>query len=150
MQIDDREFAAQLKAQKSAFMGLLSQVLPDISIDFNAQHKTWSDFGAKLGLGLAFLGIVWWVVRDLLILFADQFDLGDVAHAHDEAIDCLQRNLVELSNRVQVGARGDAELALLTLNATSRQLQVLAPQSVFRDGNLTTGHPLFFTRPVYH
>ena len=47
VQIDDREFAAQLKAQKSAFMGLLSQVLPDISIDFNAQHKTWSDFAAK-------------------------------------------------------------------------------------------------------
>lgn len=47
VQIDDREFAAQLKAQKSAFMGLLSQVLPDISIDFNAQHKSWSDFAAK-------------------------------------------------------------------------------------------------------
>lgn len=48
VQIDDREFAAQIKAQKSAFMGLLSQVLPDIAIDFSQEHKIWSDFAARI------------------------------------------------------------------------------------------------------
>lgn len=48
VQIDDREFAAQLKAQKSAFMGLLSQVLPDVAIDFSQEHKVWSEFAANI------------------------------------------------------------------------------------------------------
>jgi len=48
LQVDDREFSAQLKAQKSAFMGLLSQVLPDISIDFEDEYKNWSAFASKI------------------------------------------------------------------------------------------------------
>ena len=35
------------------------------------EAAVWSDAGGRLGVGLASLGILWWVVRDLLILFAD-------------------------------------------------------------------------------
>jgi membrane fusion protein, multidrug efflux system len=48
VQIDDREFSAQLKAQRSAFLGLLSQVLPDITIDFPSVSSEWSHFASAI------------------------------------------------------------------------------------------------------
>lgn len=46
--MDSKEFSAQLKAQKSAYMGLLSQSLPDITIDYPAQAEGWKQFLAKI------------------------------------------------------------------------------------------------------
>jgi multidrug efflux pump subunit AcrA (membrane-fusion protein) len=48
VQVDDQEFAVQLKAQKSAFMGLMSQVLPDLAMDYKEQYKPWADFSAQI------------------------------------------------------------------------------------------------------
>lgn len=48
VQVDDQEFAVQLKAQKSAFMGLMSQVLPDLATDYREQYKLWADFAAQI------------------------------------------------------------------------------------------------------
>ncbi|MBT8326860.1 MAG: HlyD family efflux transporter periplasmic adaptor subunit [Bacteroidia bacterium] len=42
--IDDREFRAQLKAQKSSFMGLISQILADVSLDYPNEYETWKTF----------------------------------------------------------------------------------------------------------
>lgn len=42
--IDDSEFRAQLKAQKSTFMGLISQSLADISLDYPDDYETWKTF----------------------------------------------------------------------------------------------------------
>lgn len=42
--IDNREFSAQLKAQKSAYLGLLSQALPDITIDYPENAEAWKNF----------------------------------------------------------------------------------------------------------
>lgn len=46
--IDSREFSAQLKAQKSAFMGLLSQSLADISIDYPEEAENWKKFTSEI------------------------------------------------------------------------------------------------------
>jgi hypothetical protein len=64
-------------------------------------------------------------------LAARLLDPRHVAQAHDEAVDGLERDLVELRHRVQVGARGDAEFALLAFDAAGRHFQVLPPQRVF-------------------
>ncbi len=50
VQIEDREFSAQLKAQRSAFMGLMSQVLPDIAIDYSNEHAQWSAFASAINV----------------------------------------------------------------------------------------------------
>ena len=54
-----------------------------------------------------------------------------VAQPHRVAAGGLERDLVELRHRVEVGARGDAELALLAFDAAGRHLEVLPPQRVF-------------------
>lgn len=46
--IDSREFSAQLKAQKSAFMGLLSQAMADITLDYPAEAQNWKKFTAAI------------------------------------------------------------------------------------------------------
>lgn len=47
-EIDQQEFVAQLKSQRSAFLGLLSQVLPDISVDFQEEFESWNRFAAGI------------------------------------------------------------------------------------------------------
>ena len=42
--IDDSEFKAQLKAQKSTFMGVISQSLADISLDYPNDYEAWKTF----------------------------------------------------------------------------------------------------------
>jgi multidrug efflux pump subunit AcrA (membrane-fusion protein) len=42
--IDKSEFAAQLKAQKSTFMGLVSQSLPDLAMDYPQDYTKWKNF----------------------------------------------------------------------------------------------------------
>ncbi len=52
VQIEDREFSAQLKAQRSAFLGLMSQVLPDIAIDYTNEHAQWAAFASQINVQL--------------------------------------------------------------------------------------------------
>ena len=54
-----------------------------------------------------------------------------VGQAHGVAGSGLEGNGAELRHRVQVGARGHAELALLAFDAAGRHLQVLPPHGVF-------------------
>jgi membrane fusion protein (multidrug efflux system) len=42
--LDDAEFRAQLVAQRSGFMGQISQVLADISLDYPTEFETWKGF----------------------------------------------------------------------------------------------------------
>lgn len=42
--IDDSEYKAQLTAARSSFMGLLSQSLVDISLDYPEEAATWQAF----------------------------------------------------------------------------------------------------------
>ncbi len=46
--IDQSEFLSQLKSQKSSFMGLISQSLPDLAIDYPKDYDKWKEFLAKL------------------------------------------------------------------------------------------------------
>lgn len=46
--IDDAEARAQLKAQKAAFLGQLTQSLADVSVDFPQEYPQWKAFADKL------------------------------------------------------------------------------------------------------
>lgn len=48
LKMDDEELAVQIKAQKSSLLGLLSQVLPDIQIDYKEDIENWKSFTADL------------------------------------------------------------------------------------------------------
>lgn len=42
--LDDAELRAQIKSQKSTFLGLISQILADLSIDFSADYPAWKRY----------------------------------------------------------------------------------------------------------
>ena len=42
--LDDAELRAQIKSQKSTFLGLISQILADMSIDFPAAYPSWKKY----------------------------------------------------------------------------------------------------------
>ena len=44
VQVNSSEFEAQLKAQKSTFIGLISQALADIALDFSDEYPKWLAF----------------------------------------------------------------------------------------------------------
>lgn len=46
--LDDAEFKAQLVAQRSGFMGQLSQLLADIAVDYPEEFNTWKSFSEKI------------------------------------------------------------------------------------------------------
>jgi len=46
--IDSKEFESQLKSQRSAFLGLVSQVMPDIQIDHASEFSAWEGFVQKI------------------------------------------------------------------------------------------------------
>jgi membrane fusion protein (multidrug efflux system) len=46
--IDSKEFEGQLKSQRSAFLGLVSQVMPDIQIDHSSEFASWEAFIQKI------------------------------------------------------------------------------------------------------
>lgn len=48
VKMNDEELAVQIKAQKSSLLGLLSQVLPDIQIDYKEDFDSWKAFTADL------------------------------------------------------------------------------------------------------
>ena len=54
----------------------------------------------------------------------------NIAQAHGKAVDCLDRDVIELCHGIEVGACGHAELTLFALNPPRRHLQVLPTQGV--------------------
>jgi len=46
--VESREFEGQLKSQRSAFLGLVSQVMPDIQIDHSSEASAWEGFVQKV------------------------------------------------------------------------------------------------------
>lgn len=46
--IDSKEFEAQLRSQRSSFLGLVSQVMPDIQMDHSAEFVQWEAFVQKI------------------------------------------------------------------------------------------------------
>lgn len=46
--IENREFNAQLNASRSSFLGLLSQLLPDISIDYSDEYDAWNTYTSNI------------------------------------------------------------------------------------------------------
>ena len=48
--VENEEFNAQLNASRSNFLGLLSQVLPDISIDYPEEYETWNSYTSKISI----------------------------------------------------------------------------------------------------
>lgn len=46
--VDSKEFEGQLKSQRSAFLGLVSQVMPDIQIDHSSEAAAWENFIQKI------------------------------------------------------------------------------------------------------
>ena len=58
-------------------------------------------------------------------------DAGDVVDADRHAVHCADHHLAELGGTLQVGGGGDVELALRTLDAAGRHLEIGAAQRVF-------------------
>ena len=48
VKMNDEELASQLKAQKSSLLGLISQALPDIQIDYKEEVDKWKSFAVEL------------------------------------------------------------------------------------------------------
>ncbi len=48
VKMNDEELAVQLKAQKSSLLGLISQALPDIQIDYKEEVDNWKNFASAL------------------------------------------------------------------------------------------------------
>ena len=48
--IENREFNAQLNASRSSFLGLLSQLLPDISIDYSDEYDAWNTYTSNISV----------------------------------------------------------------------------------------------------
>jgi multidrug efflux pump subunit AcrA (membrane-fusion protein) len=44
IRIDDREFRTSLMSQRSRFASLISQILPDIRLDYPNEYNAWSDY----------------------------------------------------------------------------------------------------------
>lgn len=55
LQIDSRDFGMNLKAQKSSFLSTLTQILPDIKLDYPANYPAWQkyldEFDIEDGMG---------------------------------------------------------------------------------------------------
>jgi hypothetical protein len=78
-------------------------------------------------------------------------DARHILQPHREAVDHLQRDLLELALGVQVGARGDVELALAALDAAGGHFQVLAAQRIFHVlGGEAVGGELVRIEPDAH
>lgn len=50
VKVDSKEFENQLKSQKSAFLASLSQVLPDVRIDFPTEYAKWEEYVSSINL----------------------------------------------------------------------------------------------------
>src|SRR6056300_460574 len=48
--IENGEFNAQLNASRSSFLGLLSQLLPDISIDYSDEYDAWNTYTSNISV----------------------------------------------------------------------------------------------------